>query len=394
MKQVARIIDVNNNSGEVSFLVADTYYHEQWQGALPQIGDTFHVAWMPEFTVGEKLSAGQGVLADGDVMRWRQRNNRMETLRKRHIIKRVVRDYLHDEGFIEIDMPLLVKGTTPDCEIDSFQVDDRYLVSSTEYQIKRMEIGGFDKIYTLTQNFRKGDVGIYRNPEFTMLEWARVGGTLRMIEEDAENFIRAAHAALGGDALLQYRDHTVDLSGPWDRMRVVDAIEHYTGYKITDFTAEACAAAMRTAGLEIKPEWEGDTHFLFSVLLDHIQQFLGLTKPVFLVDWPNFQTSSAQIHESGRYTERSELFIAGIEISDGFPSLTDYDRQVKGFAEQQEMRKDLGKDEIVLDHAYLKAMQEGFPRGAGMALGFDRVVMLLTNQPDIASVLAYQWDEL
>ena len=344
------------------------------------------------------MSETERLRPDHDATRWQrpdtQGRSRMEILRRRHVIKRAVRDYLDAESFVEIDMPLLVQGTTPDVEIESFQVEDRYLATSTEYQIKRMEIGGIPKLYTLTQNYRRGDRGRYRNPEFTMLEWARVGGTLEEIERDAEAFTLAAHQALGGDGRLSYQGRTVELTPPWDRLSVIDAVKKYAGADLPDFTAPSFARALEQAGLEVKDDWRDDAVFLFTVLLDHVQNSLGFDKPVFLQDWPNFLTSSAKEHESGNFTERSELFIAGVEISDGFPSLTDAKRQRDNFASQLARRQHEGKAAVALDHKYLSAMEESFPSGAGMALGFDRLVMLLTDCPDIASVLAFNWDEL
>ncbi len=336
--------------------------------------------------------------SDPDKIRWQKPDakgrSRADILAQRHIVKRAVRDYLHDEGFIEIDMPLLVVGTTPDVEIDSFEVEGRYLGTSTEYQIKRMEIGGIDKLYTLTQNYRRGDRGRFRNPEFTMLEWARVGETLDDIENDAENFTLAAHKALGGTGKIVYQGMTVDLTPPWDRLSVTDAVEKYVGVRLKDFTPMSLIPALEAAKIPVKDDWREDAVFLFTVLLDHVQNSLGFEKPVFLQDWPNFLTSSAKEHDSGAFTERSELFIAGVEISDGFPSLTDPKRQRENFARQLERRKHESKPPVDLDEKYLRAMEEGFPAGAGMALGFDRLVMVLTDCADIAAVLAFNWDEL
>jgi len=333
-----------------------------------------------------------------DIARWQRpvhsKLTRMEILQKRHIIKRAIRDYFHKESFIEIDMPLLVRGTSPDAAIDSFSVNDRYLTSSTEYQIKRMETGGFERLYTLTQNFRRGDGGPYRNPEFTMLEWARAGGTLKNIEEDAEKSILNAHHALGGKETLDYCGHTIDLSPPWDRISICEAVQQHTGVNLPDFTAESFASALEQTGIPVKDDWRKDTAFLFTVLLDHIQKNLGLHKPVFLQEWPSFLTSSAQTHESGTFTERSELFIAGIEISDGFPSLTDAAQQQQNFTAQMERRTESDMAPVALDEKYIAALEEGLPAGAGMALGLDRLVVVLTGCKDIKDVLAFNWDEL
>lgn len=335
---------------------------------------------------------------DPDKIRWQKPlangRSRADILARRHMVKRAVRDYLHTQDFIEIDMPLLVRGTSPDAAIDSFVVEDRYLSTSTEYQIKRMEIGGIDRLYTLTQNFRHGDRGRYRNPEFTMLEWARVGGALQDIETDAENFTLQAHRALGGEGRLVYQGRAIDLAPPWERLSIRAAVERHTGVSMPDFSPASLIEALTAAGIAVHDDWRADATFLFTILLDHIQGFLGFDKPVFLQDWPNFLTSSAQEHESGAFTERSELFIAGVEISDGFPSLTDPVRQQENFAAQLGRRAQEGKQPVALDEKYLRAMEEGFPSGAGMALGFDRLVMVLTDCADIASVLAFNWDEL
>jgi elongation factor P--beta-lysine ligase len=318
----------------------------------------------------------------------------MDVLAARHKIKRALRDYFDAEGFLEIDMPLLVRGTTPDAEVPSFRVEDRYLVTSCEYQIKRMEIGGFDKLYTLTQNFRAKDHGAYRNPEFTMLEWARVGAALTDIETDVENFIRAAWQALHGDKPFVYQGRKIDLSGAWQRQTVRDALTQHSGIIVGDFSAETLYATATALKLHIAEHQMNDANFLFSAVFEEIQPKLGFDRPVFITAWPQHMTASADIDGSGDFSTRSELFIAGVELSDGFPSLTDTHRQQQSFAEQQAQREKRGYETVAVDEKFLNALQEGLPKGAGMALGFDRLVMLLTNQTALKPTLAFDWDEL
>ncbi len=177
-------------------------------------------------------------------------------------------------------------------------------------------------------------------------------------------------------------------------MTIRQAVQTYLDADLADFSLAAVRAAIQKAGVPTKPEWMEDRDFLFSLLMDRLQEFLGREKPVFLHDWPSFQCASTPSQGVSEFAERSELFIAGIEISDGFPTLTDYERQVEGFALQAELRRKNGQPEVPLDERYLQALKSGgMPRGAGMALGFDRVVMLLTGQKEIKRVLAFAWDE-
>lgn len=401
-----RIIDVHTASnGEclVTFYQADTQTQVVWQGDAPQIGDVIETdlaypgrdarligrpqenAWTPE---------------ENDALRWRvpvsdTGMNRMQVLRQRHHIRQAIRRYLDSVDFTEIDSPLLVHGTTPDVAVESFALDDRYLVTSTEYQMKRLAIGGFEKIYSLTQNFRPGDISTYRNPEFTMLEWGRVGQSMREIEKDAEELVMSAMRALGLSDTLVYQGQKIDMRGPWKRLSVVEAIEQTTGVLIDDFNSEAYAKALRAAGVDVRADWMEHSDFLFTLLMDHIQPQLGNEYPVFITEWPLYQTtSSARNEDDPRCAARSELFIAGVELSDGFAGLADAALQEMSFSFMAGRREAGDQKAVEIDHRYLNAMRLGAPHGAGMAMGFDRLVMLLTDQPHIRNVLAFNWDEV
>ena len=145
-----------------------------------------------------------------DKLRWLQKDahgvTRKEKLLMRQRVMEQIRAYFRAEGFLEAEIPLLVSGTTPDAYIQSFAVGDKYLTTSTEYQIKRMIAGGFEKVYTLTKNFREAEFGDYHNPEFTMLEWARVGSDLEAIEADVMNFMLGILQELfPGSSYLDYQ---------------------------------------------------------------------------------------------------------------------------------------------------------------------------------------------
>jgi elongation factor P--beta-lysine ligase len=402
--QIIRITHVrisDDGACHVSYYADDVEHEIVWQEASPHVGDLFQMKHQKSKTTFIKIGGPRDNAwkADGDALRWRkpispQGISRMEVLKRRHKIRHAVRHYFDAHDFTEIDAPLLVKGTTPDPAIASFKVDDHYLATSTEYAMKRLAVGGFERIYSLTQNFRAGDTSTFRNPEFTMLEWGRIGGTLYDIENDVEKFTLAAMRQLNLDTLLTYQNHTINMQRPWERLSVQAAIQRVLGVRINDFELESCRLAVRAAGLEIKETWADDRDFLFSLVMDHLQTKLGFDHPVFITDWPLYQTTSAKKHKNEDIADRSELFIAGLEISDGFSGVADAETQIQFFNYAAAKRKQEGLESVRLDDQYIGSLRLGAPGGAGMALGFDRLVMVLTNQSHIKNVLALNWDEL
>ncbi|MDD3030143.1 MAG: hypothetical protein PHS57_07695 [Alphaproteobacteria bacterium] len=397
---LVRILDVHD--GHVVYAFEDSETRCRWEGLLPGIGDVFLIdPDHPGKNARHIASPVEGAWKpDTDVMRWRKPitpghpGSRMAVLKQRHRIRRSVRDTLDGLGFLEIDVPLLVHGAAPDVSINSFAVDERYLISSAEYQLKRMAVGGFTNIYSLTKNFRQGDVSSVRTPEFTMLEWGRVGGTLRDIENDAEMIVMDALDALTIDPVVSYQGKKINLKTPWDRIPVLEMIERLTRAPMPSFDAASCRRALEAAGAAIRNEWAEDAFFLFTLLMDTLQPRFGTDRPLFLIDWPLTQTLSAAANpEDPCLAQRSELFIGGIEIADGFAGLADPTMQTQLFNNALAQRKSEGLSPVACDQRYLEAMTLGAPFGAGMAMGFDRLVMLLTNQATITPVLAFGWDE-
>ncbi len=402
---IVRIIDVTsaNDRCAVVYYIEDQGFSCVWQGAAPSIGDIYLIDTACPGKDARKLAEAspQRWVHGNDAVRWRLPSpqtsglSRMEVLRRRHKIAKAVRAYLDTQGFTEIDTPLLVHGTTPDTCIDSFPLDGRYLISSSEYQLRRLVVGGMTKVYSLTKNFRRGDQSTCRNPEFTMLEWGRAGSAMKDIENDTEAFIAEAMDALKLPPTVSYQGRDINMKAPWSRMSVAEAIERVTGASMPDFELSSCRKAALATGLNIKADWLENRDFLFSLVMDFIQPQLGVNRPVFITQWPFFQTTTASPDpDNPTLAQRSELFVAGIEIADGFGDLTDGVLQERLFRTAQETRMREGMEAVDLDEKYLASMLLGYPYGAAMALGFDRLVMLLTNQPQINSVLAFGWDEV
>ncbi|MCB9548676.1 MAG: EF-P lysine aminoacylase GenX [Myxococcales bacterium] len=320
---------------------------------------------------------------------------RREVLRLRQRILATLRAWLDAEDFFAAEVPLLIRGACPDVYLASFVVPGGgYLTTSTEYLIKRLVAGGFERVYTLAPNFRAGEVSPRHGPEFTMLEWSRAGADLARIERDAEALVRASLAAIApGATAVTWGGHTVDVAGPWERLTVRDALRRHLGADVdATFSLASLRAGIDAAGLRAGPGLADTARDAMSLLMGHLQPHLGTTRPTFLTAWPAFETSSAA-RASDAVAERSELFIAGMELADGFPSLLDADQQRATFAEQLEDRRAAGLPGVDLDERYLAALDGGLPKSAGMALGVDRLVMVLTGTDDIRDVQTFGWDE-
>ncbi len=312
--------------------------------------------------------------------------NRLALLRLRHALSRALRELLAREGYLEVSAPLLSVGTCPDVHIESFSVDGRYLVTSTEYALKRLFADGVPAAYTLAPNFRRGELGERHSPEFTMLEWGRTGACLEHIEREALAMLGVAHR----EAILAGAAPHPALAGPPRRTTVASALAEHAGLDFSPaLERDELLAACARAGVSPPPELSGDRTAIFTWLLDRIQPRLGQEGPELLVGWPPYTSTSAPLAEDGT-TERSELFVAGVELADGFPFLRDAAVQRAQFDAALRERARLGLPSVTLDERYLTALGR-LPHGAGMALGFDRLVMLAAGMDTLDEALVFGW---
>jgi lysyl-tRNA synthetase class 2 len=340
---------------------------------------------------------------DGDGARWGKAagargQTRAQTLWARQRIVRAVREDLYAQGFLEVQAPLWLRSACPDLAIESARVEGGgWLTSSTEYALKRLAVGGFERAFTLTQNFRAGEVGPLHNPEFTMLEWYRAFATLEQIEDDVERFACAALCAVDPSAdFIEIQGHRVQLRGvPWERLSVREALSRHLGVEVDEaFSLPSVLRGAAQAGVELPASAQHDAHAALSFLLAEVQPRLGLGRPTFLREWPACMTSSAPpLPDNPHVAQRSELFLGGVELADGFPFLTDAGLQARLFEQAQAERAAHGLEGVDLDGPFLEALRQGMPPGAGMALGLDRLVLALTGERELRRVLAFAWDE-
>lgn len=334
----------------------------------------------------------------GDVLRWSlagAEGGRGRRLWQRQAVVQAIRAWARQEGMLELSAPAIVRGTCPDEWLDSFPLGKGlYLATSTEYHIKRLLVGGFQRVYTLGPNFRRGDLSARHNPEFTMLEWGRVGASMGDIEADAERIVEVALRSVDRQDLVAPDGRRIPFDRPFARLTVRDALARHLGVSVDPgFSARSLQDALAAVGLAATCSDDDARPFAFSLLLDRLGESLGFGAPTFLVEWPAFQTSSTGTTVDVP-VERSELFIGGLEISDGFPFLRSAATQAAASHEHLRRRQEAGIEAVDLDERYLAALEEGMPPGAGMALGIERLLMVTLGAANIRQVMGFAWDEL
>lgn len=302
---------------------------------------------------------------------------------------RALRAHFDAAGFLEVETPAMVPSPGLDLHLDAFEVQApeaaRYLHTSPEYQMKRLLSAGFSRIYQVCKAFRQGERGHLHNPEFTMVEWYRVGSDMEGAMSDTEELVAAVTTALHGSARLPGHPPTtgvtggvgsgIDVTPPWPRLRVSEAFERYAGVSLGS----------------VLP----DEDRFYRLLIERIEPQLGRQRPTFLTHYPASMASLARISEDDpRYADRFEAYLDGVELANGFAELTDATEQRARLLADQQSRKAAGKPVYPIDERFLAALAEGLPPCAGTALGFDRLVMLLTGAHSIDQVLSFTVDEL
>ena len=300
-----------------------------------------------------------------------------------------VRAYLDAAGFIEAETPVLqpLYGgamarpfTTHHNALDR----DLYLRIATELYLKRLIVGGLERVYELGKDFRNEGISHKHNPEFTMVEWYEAYADYTGAEERTEAIVRAAAEAVGYAGEL-------DFSAPWPRVSFVDAIERVTAINVMEHpTAEELAAAIRERDLDVKTGglW-------FEMADDLLSKYVepSLERPSFVIDYPTEISPLAREHSSDAkqgLVERFEAFAGGMEIANGFSELIDPDTQRARFAAQERVQLlDDEAETMPYDEEFVQALEQGMPPTAGVGLGIDRLVMLLTGRDSIREVVLF-----
>jgi lysyl-tRNA synthetase, class II len=315
------------------------------------------------------------------------------TMRSRLVA--AVRRFLDDRGFLEVETPVLQPlygGALARPFTTHYNALDRdfYLRIATELYLKRLIVGGLEKVYELGKDFRNEGISHKHNPEFTMLEsyeaWADYEDVAAMTEELVAY---AAEQTLGGTS-VERDGETLDLSPPWRRVTLRDAIQEETGVDIEQHRdRDALLQAVQDAGLEIEhvtaPGWG---KLVDELLSKHVEP--KLLQPTFVLDYPVELSPFARPHRSKPgLVERFEGFIGGIEIANAFSELTDPDEQRARFAEQQRLAAEGDEEAQPFDEDFVHALEQGMPPTGGLGMGIDRLLMVLSGRHSIREVVLF-----
>ena len=314
-------------------------------------------------------------------------------LRERSILNRTIRAFFDAREFIEIEAPILVPSPGLELHLDAFAVANdeaaRYLITSPEYQMKRLLAGGMKRIYSLGKVFRRKEAGAQHNPEFTMLEWYRADAGWTEIADDTEALVwqcaRQLRVTQAGRCALE---------PPWPRLSVGEACERWGRVRVYgDEDTATLRARITAAGWRVPAEGDWSDLF-FGFFLDAVEPHLGQDEPTLVYDWPRPLCALARRKPGDeRVVERFEVYAAGLELCNAFGELTDAVEQRARLMQDLAERHKRGLPAYPIDEKFLAALAE-MPPSAGIALGVDRLAMLLVDAREIREVLAFADDEL
>jgi lysyl-tRNA synthetase class 2 len=317
-----------------------------------------------------------------------------DVFRKRSQIIAFIRQTLLGEDFMEVETPMLhpiVGGANAKPFLTHHNALDMqlYLRIAPELYLKRLVVGGFERVFEINRCFRNEGISIKHNPEFTSVEvyqaYADYTDMMGLTERLVEGAVRATH---GGSSVVKYGEHEIDFKAPWPRKSMTQLVQEKTGIDfMKTLDAGAATAAAEKIGVSIKPgsNW-GDV--VAAVFEDKVEG--SLIQPIHVTDLPKDISPLAKVHRSNPVlTERFESFVNAWEIANAFSELNSPFDQLDRFKKQAEARESGDEEAQMLDADFVEALEYGLPPTGGLGIGIDRLVMLLTNSQSIRDVIAF-----
>lgn len=309
----------------------------------------------------------------------------LDVMQLRAKIYAQIRQFFADREVLEVDTPIMSHAAVTDThlasmpvlyqEIGSTKTTSCYLQTSPEYPMKRLLSAGCPSIYQLCKVFRNGEVGRFHNPEFTMLEWYKLGWNDRQLMDEV-------------DELLQ----TVLLTPPAERMSYEEAFMRYVQFNPHTASIQRLEQCAVAHDIQIVGNVDKNNRDLWLQLImsDVIEMRIGKEKPTFIYDFPASQAALARVrHDKIPVAERFEVYFKGVELANGFHELADADEQSRRFNHDLQKRAHLGLPLPPRDENFLAALANGFPDCAGVALGIDRIIMIAAQADSIDKVISF-----
>ena len=284
-----------------------------------------------------------------------------------------VRNFFTRHDYLEVETPIRIPAPAPEAYVDPVPSDGWFLQTSPELCMKQLLAAGFDRIFQICKCFRHAERGRRHLPELTMLEWYRAGGDYRDLMQDCEALIDSVARQLGRKNILSYCGRQIRLEPPWPRMPVAEAFARYASISMAKALAGDC---------------------FDEVMAEEIEPHLGVSAPLFLYDYPADRAALARLKpQNHQLGERFELYIAGVELCNGFSELNDPVEQRIRFEKEQQIRSALNKVCSPMPEKFLTALNR-MPAACGNALGIDRLTMLFADAAHIDEVVAFVPEEL
>ena len=304
-----------------------------------------------------------------------------------------IRQFLDQRGFIEVETPVLQPSAggalaMPFITYHQALDQDFYLRIATELHLKRLIVGGFDKVYEIGHVFRNEGISTTHNPEYTLLEsyeaYADYNDVMKMVEE----MIYQVSQQVLGSTEIQYAGNTINFKPPWRRITLRDAVKEYSGIDYVNYpTASGLMEKMRSLKMDVDPD-KNWAKLVDELLKTYVRP--KLIQPTFVYDYPVSMSPLAK-NKPGkeRVVERFQPYAGGLEIGNAYSELNDPVLQRERFEEQLKERQSEDEERWTIDEDYLLALEYGMPPTGGLGIGIDRLVMLLTNQQSIREVILF-----
>ena len=308
-----------------------------------------------------------------------------------------VREFLTGRGFLEVETPLIQEhyggaAARPFTTYVNDLEETRYLQISPELYLKRLVIGGFNRVFTVSKNFRNEDIDATHNPEFTMMEAYQAYADYNDMMHLTEDLISTLASEVWGSSKGEYDGLEVDLTPPWRRLTMYDALNDFAGLDVAKMSDEEIRGALRENGPDNfdRLSARSSSRGLFvAQLFDHFCSD-RLVQPTFVIDYPRETVPLCKIHRGDTdLIERFELFVAGMEMANAYTELNDPILQERLFLEETEKARKGDEEVHPNDVDFVEALRYGMPPTGGLGVGVDRLVMLLTGQTSIKEVILF-----